>query len=54
MRVGEVAAFIADMPYPADTPFYGEGYNMLSQYRGSLASGGGIGNLTDGGHYKLP
>ncbi|MBL7077815.1 MAG: alpha-galactosidase [Kiritimatiellae bacterium] len=53
-RIGEVVAFRCDMPYPADTPFYGEGYNMLSQYRGTLSSFRCITNLSDAGHYKLP
>ncbi|MBT3194541.1 MAG: alpha-galactosidase [Verrucomicrobia bacterium] len=52
--VKEVAAFIAPMPYAADTPFYGEGYNMLSQYEGTLAEFGSITRLTDAKHYKFP
>lgn len=50
----EVAVFCADMPFPAATPFYGEGYNMLSQYKGTLESFGDITNLSDRRHYKLP
>ena len=52
--VKEVAAFIAKMPYPAETPFYGEGYNMLSQYEGTIESFGSITRLTDAQHYKFP
>lgn len=54
VRVTEVAAFITKMPYPVDTPFYGEGYNMLSQYEGTIGAFGSVSSLTDGGHYKFP
>ncbi len=53
-RIAEVIAFRCDMPYDADTPFYGEGYSMLSQYKGTLSSFHCITNLSDAGHYKLP
>ena len=32
----EVVVFRGGMPYPASTRFYGEGFNMLSQYQGTL------------------
>ncbi|MBT3194791.1 MAG: alpha-galactosidase [Verrucomicrobia bacterium] len=53
-RIAEVVAFRCDMPYEADTPFYGEGFNMLSQYKGTLSSFQNITGLSDAGHYKLP
>ena len=52
--IDEVVVFRCDMPYEADTPFYGESYNMLSQYRGTLSSFEFITGRSDASHYKLP
>ena len=54
VQLDEVIAFTCDMPYPAETPFYGEGYNKLSQYKGTLRIFDGFTSHSDGGHYRLP
>lgn len=38
VRIKEIALFAGDVPLPADTRFYAEGYHMLSQYRGDFTS----------------
>jgi alpha-galactosidase len=37
-----------------ETPFYGEGFQMLSQTGGTIGSPIDLGNYTDPKHYKLP
>ncbi|MFZ4778852.1 MAG: glycoside hydrolase family 36 protein [Terrimicrobiaceae bacterium] len=39
---------------PADAPIYGEGFQMLSQYRGTVSASVCLGWETDHGHYKIP
>ena len=46
VSVSEVILLEADMPFPADTPIYGEGYNKLSQYKGTVGSMEDITNLS--------
>ncbi len=53
-RVGDVIAFDLRHELPGDTPFYGEGYQMLSQTGGTIAKPAALGNYTDAKHYKLP
>lgn len=36
LQVREVVLYAGEAPYSPDTEFYGEGYNMLTQYRGTL------------------
>lgn len=43
-----------DMPFRADTPIYGEGYNKLSQYGGTVRKTEMTGSYGDAEHYKLP
>lgn len=43
-----------DMPFGADTPIYGEGYNKLSQYGGTVQKTEMTGSYGDAEHYKLP
>ncbi|WP_262684107.1 glycoside hydrolase family 36 protein [Paenibacillus baimaensis] len=38
LRIREVVLFSGDMPLAPDTPFYGEGFQMLTQYGGTLSS----------------
>lgn len=52
--LSEVRAFQGAIPLPAKTPFYGEGYNMLSQYGGTIGKPECIGGYSDGKHYRLP
>lgn len=54
VRIAEAVAFRMKMPFSADIPFYGEGYNMLSQYKGTIGKPESITPHTDAGHYKLP
>ena len=53
VRISEISVFRCDIPYPANTPFYGEGYDMLSQYKGTISAFENITNYTNA-HYKLP
>lgn len=50
----KVTVFQMDMPFPADTKVYGEGYSMLSQYGGTIRKMGWIGGYGDCKHYRLP
>lgn len=54
IRPGKIAVLTLDMPFSADTPVYGEGYNMLSQYGGTIREVGMTGSFGDARHYKLP
>jgi alpha-galactosidase len=54
VRIGEVTAFDFAHGMPADTPFYAEGYQMLSQTEGTIAQPQALGGYTDANHYKLP
>lgn len=51
---GDITLFTAKMIYPKDTEFYGEGYNMLSQYAGTIDNFKLIGSFSDYDHYHLP
>ncbi len=37
LRIKEVVLYAGSLPLSRETPFYGEGFHMLSQYRGTLA-----------------
>ncbi len=52
-RIKEVAVFRQRMPYGRHTRFYGEGFNMLSQYWGNLEQIQ-TAFFSDRNHYKLP
>lgn len=54
VRLKEAVVFRGAMPYPASTRFYGEGFNMLSQYQGTLEHFELAGAYSDRLHYKLP
>ena len=51
--LGDITLFTADMPFSPDTEFYGEGYNMLSQYGGAINDFKLIGSFSDYDHYKF-
>lgn len=53
-RIHEVVLFDLPHGFPETTPFYGEGFQMLSQTGGTLGSPRDIGGYTDRGHYRLP
>lgn len=54
-RIKEVVLFSGEMPFAPDTPFYGEGFQMLCQYAGTLSSPYVIGAYgTDWDFFRLP
>ena len=52
-RIREAVALSLPHTFPADTRIYGEGVNMLSQYRGTLEEIEATA-YTDRDHYRLP
>ena len=54
VRLKEVVLFDVPHDLPPGTPFYGEGFQMLSQTGGTLGKLVDLGNYTDFDHYKLP
>ncbi|MCE5279231.1 MAG: alpha-galactosidase [Planctomycetaceae bacterium] len=52
--IKEIVLFGGQLPVPPETAFYGEGYQKLSQYSGTIALPKCIGGYTDKDHYKLP
>ena len=54
VRIKEVVLFDLQLPLPASTPLYGEGFQMLTQTGGTLGQPSDLGNYTDAKHYKLP
>jgi alpha-galactosidase len=54
-QIKEVVVFSGGTSYSPDTPFYGEGYQMLTQYGGTLSSPYPIGAYgTDWDFFRLP
>lgn len=51
---GKVVLLEGSMPFGADTPICGEGYNKLSQYGGTVEKAILTGSYSDRGHYRLP
>ena len=49
----DVCVFSAENPFTPDTKFYGEGYNMLSQYGGTIKDFKLLGSYSDYDHYKF-
>ncbi|OXM83583.1 glycoside hydrolase family 36 protein [Paenibacillus rigui] len=54
VSVQDIVLLQGTWPFDGDTPFYGEGYSMLSQYNGTMAEPLLIGAYDDHKHYKLP
>lgn len=52
--IQEIVLLQGAWPYGGDTPFYSEGYSMLSQYKGTFDEPQLIGAYDDHKHYKLP
>ena len=50
----EVVLFALAHTMPADTPLYGEGFQMLSQTGGTVGAITDLGNYTDAKHYRMP
>jgi len=54
VKIDEVVLFDLNLPFPASTRLYGEGFQMLSQTGGTLGQPADLGNYTDAKHYKMP
>jgi alpha-galactosidase len=54
VAVREVVLFDLPHGWPGETPFYGEGLQMLAQTAGTLASPVDVGDYPDRSHYRLP
>ncbi|MFC5406165.1 glycoside hydrolase family 36 protein [Cohnella soli] len=54
LAIKEVVWLNMDVSACSQASAYGEGYNMLSQYEGSLSKLHLIGNYGDGEHYRMP
>lgn len=54
VSINDVCLLTAKMMFSPDTPVYGEGFNMLSQYGGTVKESYLIGSFSDYDHYKLP
>jgi len=54
VRIREVVLAQAGKALPSNTPFYGEGFQMLTQTSGTLEKPQVLGNYTDDGHYRIP
>lgn len=50
----EAVLFSGRHDFLPDTKFYGDGYQMLSQYSGTIGHFGTITGYTDKSHYKIP
>ncbi len=53
VRLEKIPVLEMDMPFGPDTPVYGEAYNMLCQYSGTVKKVDLIGFFGDHGHYRL-
>ncbi len=54
IRLKEVILGSVAKVLPGSTPFYAEGFQMLSQTAGTLEKPENLGNYTDAGHYRIP
>lgn len=54
VRLKEVVLGAVGKVLPPATPFYAEGFQMLTQTAGTLAKPETLGNYTDAGHYRIP
>ncbi|MBR4073055.1 MAG: alpha-galactosidase [Clostridia bacterium] len=52
IRIKEV--ILGNMFFPSNAEFFGEGYNMLSMYGGTLENPQSIGSYADATHYRMP
>lgn len=53
-KMKEAVLFSGEHGFPADTPFYGDGYQKLSQYKGTVGRFDSFTGYTDNSHYKMP
>lgn len=54
LRLKEAVLAQAGRILPRSTPFYAEGFQMLTQTAGTLEKPQTLGNYSDAGHYKIP
>lgn len=54
VRLREIVLFEERHGYAPQTPFYGEGFTMLSQTGGTLGQPEAIGGYLDSKHYRIP
>jgi len=54
VRLKEVVLFCGEWPYTPETPLYGEGFQMLAQYDGTLENVRCFGGYSDADHYRIP
>ena len=54
LRVKDVVVLEVDLPLPAATGLYGEGFQMLTQTGGTLGSPVDFSQYTDAKHYRIP
>ncbi|HVI43396.1 MAG TPA: glycoside hydrolase family 36 protein [Chitinophaga sp.] len=54
VRLKEIVMGTVGKVLPASTPFYAEGFQMLSQTAGTLKAPVNLGHYTDASHYKIP
>lgn len=52
--IKEIVLFDGEHGFPADTPFYGDGYQKLSQYDGTVKEPKLMEGYSDRDHYKMP
>ena len=52
-KIGDITLLTANMIFSSDTKFYGEGYNMLSQYGGTIRDFKLLGSFSDYDHYRF-
>ena len=53
-KVKEAVLFSGEHGFSPDAPFYGDGYQKLTQYEGTVKSFDGFTGYTDKDHYKMP
>lgn len=54
IKLKEAVLFSGEHGFSADTAFYGDGYQKLSQYKGTVSYFDTITGYTDKDHYKMP
>ncbi|MGN0535305.1 MAG: glycoside hydrolase family 36 protein [Eubacterium sp.] len=53
-RIKEVVLFCGEHGFSPNTPFYGDGYQKLTQYKGTVDNFKSFTGYSDEGHYKMP
>ena len=54
IKLDKITVLSGKMPFHSDTPVYGEGYSMLSQYTGTISQLSCLTKYADSGHYHFP